>query len=52
MATRTNAKEMLIAALNSDFLPEGFADFLETPLPAFDNTPMDVGTSIEWEGKL
>jgi hypothetical protein len=52
MATRTNAKKMLIDALNQDFLAEGFADFLEIGLPEFDNAEMDVNAAIIWEGKL
>jgi hypothetical protein len=49
--TRTNAKEMLINALNADFLP-GFAEFLDIPLPEFDPSDMDVDAAIQWEGKL
>ena len=52
MATRTNAKQMFVDALNKDFLAEGFAKFLDVPLPEFDNTAMDAGAAIEWEGKL
>jgi len=52
MATRTNAKELLIQALNTDFLPEGFAEFLQTPLPEFDTAAMTVEEAIMWEGQL
>ena len=52
MATRTNAKKMFVDALNQDFLAEGFAEFLEIPLPEFDNTTMDAEAAIIWEGKL
>jgi len=52
MATRTNAKELLIAALNNDFLAEGFAEFLQTPLPEFDTAEMTVEEAIIQEGML
>jgi methyl-accepting chemotaxis protein len=50
--TRTNAKAMLIDALNADFLPKGFAEFLDVELPEFDYGEMDSEESFVWEGKL
>ena len=50
--TRTNAKKMLVDALNNDFLPKGFAEFLEVELPAFEKEEMDEAESLSWQGNL
>ena len=52
MATRTNAKQMFVDALNKDFLAEGFATFLEVPLPEFNADSMTAEQAIIEEGKL